>query len=211
MTNDPVPVLALFLYLAGLALTLGWRTYRQWVRTGDSGLRLAAGPVWSVRWLAKVVFLVALLLGLLGPVVQLAGLAPVSWLDTFVVRILGALLAGVGLVVTLAAQMDLGASWRVGVDPEERTALVTDGAFGIVRNPIFSAMLLSSAGLALLTPNIVSLVATVTLAVAVQLQVRVVEEPYLARQHGAAFSVYAARTGRFVPRFARAAVAPARS
>jgi protein-S-isoprenylcysteine O-methyltransferase Ste14 len=37
----------------------------------------------------------------------------------------------------------MGASWRIGVDPSERTDLVTGGAFALVRNPIFSAMLLT--------------------------------------------------------------------
>ena len=36
-------------------------------------------------------------------------------------------------------------------------------------------------------------------AAAVQLQVRVVEEPYLLATHGKTYAAYAARVGRFVP------------
>ena len=39
----------------------------------------------------------------------------------------------------------------------------------------------------------------VALVAAVQLQVRVVEEPYLRAVHGAAYDAYAARAGRFLP------------
>ena len=39
----------------------------------------------------------------------------------------------------------------------------------------------------------------VCLVVAVQLQVRVVEEPYLLATHGKTYAAYAARVGRFVP------------
>lgn len=35
---------ALTIYLAGLALAFGWRSVVQWRRTGDTGLRLDAGP-----------------------------------------------------------------------------------------------------------------------------------------------------------------------
>jgi protein-S-isoprenylcysteine O-methyltransferase Ste14 len=37
-----------------------------------------------------------------------------------------------------------GASWRIGVDPDERTTLVTSGPFAIARNPIFTAMAAAS-------------------------------------------------------------------
>jgi protein-S-isoprenylcysteine O-methyltransferase Ste14 len=37
----------------------------------------------------------------------------------------------------------------------------------------------------------------------IQIQVRLVEEPYLLRVHGDAYRRYAARTGRFVPGLGR--------
>jgi protein-S-isoprenylcysteine O-methyltransferase Ste14 len=87
----------------------------------------------------------------------------------------------------------------VGVDPSERTVLRSDGPFRWVRNPIFSWMILAASGLALLVPNAASLVGLAALVVGIELQVRLVEEPYLLRTHGAAYAGYAARTGRFLP------------
>ena len=75
----------------------------------------------------------------------------------------------------------MGESWRIGVDEQERTALVTSGPFAVVRNPIFAGMLPASLGLALLVPNVVALAGLAALLVALEIQVRLVEEPYLMR------------------------------
>jgi protein-S-isoprenylcysteine O-methyltransferase Ste14 len=46
----------------------------------------------------------------------------------------------------------MGESWRVGVNETEHTELVTTGPFGLVRNPIFTAVLTTGAGIALVLP-----------------------------------------------------------
>jgi len=71
--------------------------------------------------------------------------------------------------------------------------------FGLVRNPIFTTMIVTGIGLALLVPNVVSLVGFVLLVLAIQLQVRVVEEPYLMASHGEEYADYVGSVGRFVP------------
>ncbi|RKN51236.1 methyltransferase family protein [Micromonospora endolithica] len=198
-----MPGLALTLYLLGLALTFGWRTVAQWRATGDTGLRLDAGPPGSVRWWAKLLFVAALLLGAAGPLAGLAGLDPVGALDSGWLPVAGLILAVAGIAATLAAQLHMGASWRIGVDPEERTKLITTGAFALARNPIFTAMAATSLGLTAIVPNPLSLTATVTLLASIQMQVRVVEEPHLIRAHGVAYLDYACRVGRFLPGIGR--------
>jgi hypothetical protein len=47
----------------------------------------------------------------------------------------------------------MGTSLQIGVDPTERTQLVTTGPFALVRNPIFAAMLPTALGLTLLVPS----------------------------------------------------------
>ncbi|MFF4673311.1 methyltransferase family protein [Streptomyces sp. NPDC001279] len=129
----------------------------------------------------------------------------------------GAALHGSGLALTLAgmalttvAQSAMGDSWRVGVDAGERTALVTSGLFAHVRNPVFSAMAVTALGLGLglglMVPNLIAGSALVALLAAVQLQVQVVEEPYLASVHGDDYAAYSAGTGRFLPAIGRRAV-----
>lgn len=57
-------------------------------------------------------------------------------------------------------------------------------ALAVVRNPIFSCMLLTATGLVVLLPNVLSVAALACLFAAVELQVRFVEEPYLLHTHG---------------------------
>jgi protein-S-isoprenylcysteine O-methyltransferase Ste14 len=118
-------------------------------------------------------------------------------------KAVGAALSVAGTAVTLVAQAQMGASWRIGVDPDERTELVSTGLYRSVRNPIFTGMVLFAAGQALLVPGAVAVAGAGLLAAAVEGQVRVVEEPALLAAHGDAYRRWAATTGRFLPGIGR--------
>lgn len=199
-------VLALVLYGVFAAIAFGWRTWVQWRHTGDTGLRLHA-DVGTTQWWAKLGFIAALVAGFAAPIAGLAGLDPVAALDDTSVQLVGLVLAIVGIVATTAAQMGMGASWRIGVDPDERTGLVTDGVFAQVRNPIFTAMLLTAVGLALMVANVISLAGLAALFLALEVQVRLVEEPYLRAVHGVGYDRYTATAGRFLPGLGRSRTA----
>ena len=201
-----MPELALLLYVGYLGLAFGVRSWMQWRRTGSTGFKGISGRPGSADWLGGVLFVLALALGFAAPVLDLAGsVEPVAALDGHAVHAIGAVLAVSGIALTLYAQNAMGASWRIGVDEDERTGLVTDGPFAVVRNPVFAAMLPTSLGLSLLVPSVPALLALVALFAALELQTRAVEEPYLLRTHGAAYADYAARVGRFVPGIGRLA------
>lgn len=193
--------LALALYALYLALAFGLRGWLQWRRTGDAGFRFGAFAASPAERAGGILFVLALVLALAAPVLELLG--ALQAFEALRAPVLGALLSVLGIAGTLHAQLEMGTSWRVGVDPSERTALRTDGPFRWVRNPIFSWMILTAIGLALLVPNAASLVGLVVLVVGIELQVRLVEEPYLLRTHGAVYAGYAARTGRFCPGLGR--------
>jgi protein-S-isoprenylcysteine O-methyltransferase Ste14 len=112
-------------------------------------------------------------------------------------------LDGLLAVGLLFAQLAMGDGWRIGVDPGERTELVTHGPFALVRNPIYAAMIPSFAGVAPLAANGVTLAGALLLVAALQLQTLLVEEPYLAAVHGEVYAAYAARVGRFAPAIGR--------
>lgn len=192
-------IAALVLFAVYLLVAFLVRTLLQLRRTGDSGWRGVTGEPGSSEWWAGVLFVVALVAGLLGPVADLLGLDPINPLSAPVAQGAGGVIAVGGVLATFWTQMAMGASWRIGVDDTERTALVTTGPFALVRNPIFSAMALTGTGLTLIVPNAVAVTGLVLLVLALQLQVRVVEEPYLRATHGAAYLRYAATTGRFLP------------
>jgi protein-S-isoprenylcysteine O-methyltransferase Ste14 len=193
-------VVALILYGAYLVLTFGLRILIQLRRTGSTGFHGLGGRPGSAEWIAGVGFTVALLVGAAAPVLALLDVVePIAALDTTAVHVAGLVLAVAGIGLTFYAQVAMGASWRIGVDPEERTQLVTSGPFALVRNPIFAAMLPTALGLTMLVPSWVALAGLAGLVAALELQVRVVEEPYLLQVHGSSYSTYAAQVGRFTP------------
>jgi protein-S-isoprenylcysteine O-methyltransferase Ste14 len=198
--------LALGLYAVYMALAFGLRTWLQLRRTGESGFKGISGRLGSLEWTAGVLFVVAIAVGVAAPVLDVVdALEPLDALDSAGLRASGVAIFVAGLVATLYAQIAMGESWRIGVDPQEQTALVTSGPFAVVRNPIFAAMFPASLGLALLVPNVVALVGLGALWLALEIQVRLVEEPYLLRAHGDAYRQYATRVGRFVPGLGRLA------
>ena len=192
--------LASLVLFGGLAF--GWRSWLQWRRTGSTGFKGVSGRIGSAEWMGGVLLAAAFVIAALAPAAVLAGWSTelaFSWpVDLF-----GAALLGAGVLGTLIAQLDMGASWRIGVDSRERTALISRGLFRFVRNPIFSSMLFVLAGEALLVPGWLSAAAFVAALIGLELQVRLVEEPYLLRTHGDAYRAYASRVGRFLPAFGR--------
>ncbi|MDX2170921.1 MAG: isoprenylcysteine carboxylmethyltransferase family protein [Deltaproteobacteria bacterium] len=197
------------LVLVGLFIGVGfgWRAWLQKRRFGHSGIVMfRSGRVdQHVRELA-LVGLVAILTvqavgaasgrGPIGPVLPLA--------DSSAVAALGVLLSLVGIVLMVRAQLDMGASWRVGVDEQARPGLVTGGLYRVSRNPIYLALFVALAGFTLVMPTWLSLLALIGAVVGVGRQVRE-EEAYLRRAYGTDFERYAARVGRFLPGIGRLA------
>lgn len=195
-----MPVIALVLFATFAVLGFGWRSWQQRRRTGSTGFRGVSGRPLSVEWFAGVGFIVAMAAAVFAPILQLAGVvSPVAVLNVWWLNVIGIALAAAGIGATLYAQLDMGDSWRIGVDASETTTLVRSGVFGWVRNPIFTAMMTFGLGLALITPNPVAVIGFVLLIVTIELQVRVVEEPYLLTAHGEAYRDYLAAVGRFIP------------
>jgi protein-S-isoprenylcysteine O-methyltransferase Ste14 len=198
-----MPVVALLAYIAFVLVAFGWRTWLQYRRTGDAGFRGFRRGAREAT--ASVLFIVGIFVAPLGPVAILRGwVEPVTALAHPVLHLVGLVAAGAGFALTVSAQLTMGASWRIGVDPGERTALVSEGVFAHVRNPIYTGLLLALVGMLLLAPSLLAVVALVTTLVGLELQVRGVEEPYLLRTHGEQYRSYVRHTGRFVPGIGRA-------
>jgi protein-S-isoprenylcysteine O-methyltransferase Ste14 len=191
-------------YVLFLLLGFGFRSWLHFRRTGTTGIVGISGRMGSAEWTGGALFLAALLAAGAAPVLQGMGVvAPAATLDTPVLHAVGIALAVLGGAGTLWAQLAMGTAWRIGVDEDARTELVGVGPFRWVRNPIFSAMTVAMVGLASMVPNVVAGVAVAALVAALEIQVRLVEEPYLARVHGERYRRYAAVTGRFVPGLGR--------
>jgi protein-S-isoprenylcysteine O-methyltransferase Ste14 len=206
MRRFAMPKLTLALWLVYLALTFALRVIVQLRMTGRTGLvslRAVSSPMELLVAAFSIIALVTGFASALLPALQLDGPLsrprPPSPLQFW----LGALAYAGGVTATFVSQLAMGRSWRIGVDADERTELVARGPFLLVRNPIFSSMVLTASGLTLLCTSRLAWLALASLVLALELQVRAVEEPYLSRVHGARYRDYASRVGRFVPGLGR--------
>lgn len=124
-------------------------------------------------------------------------LLPVWYLENQFVVIAGLAIIHVALIWIMIAQFQMSNSWRIGIDEENKTQLVTKGIFSISRNPIFFGMIGTVLGLFLILPNALSFFLTLTSYFIIQIQIRL-EEEFLERQHGEAYKNYKSKTRRLI-------------
>lgn len=122
---------------------------------------------------------------------------PLHSLERTSVRSTGIILLLVSLVWTIVAQAQMGNSWRIGIDAENRTELVQTGVFRLSRNPIFVGMIVTLLGLFLVIPNVGTLVTLLVGTILIGIQVRL-EEEYLMSTHGDTYSEYRRNVRRWI-------------
>jgi len=192
--------LAAAMLVVFLVLTLFVRVAIQLRRTGSTGLiglRKGAGPL---EWLSGLLFIGGMAMAIVSlQLVLQDDLDPIEAVDVDGLHVIGITLAAAGGLAVFGAQLGMGASWRIGVSEDQGTDLITGGWFRLCRNPIYTAMIVGWTGFALMVPTWLAFGAVVVIALGLELQVRVVEEPYLERTHGDEYGRYASRVGRFVP------------
>jgi protein-S-isoprenylcysteine O-methyltransferase Ste14 len=104
---------------------------------------------------------------------------------------------------TLICWRKMGKSWRMGIDPGEKTQLVFTGAYAYVRHPIYAlSSLLMLASVTAVPAPLMIVVAVIHLCF-LQWEARR-EERYLVQLHGADYGSYLSHVGRFVPKAFRA-------
>lgn len=122
---------------------------------------------------------------------------PIIWLDNLTLKYIGILLLAIALIWTTLAQAQMKNSWRIGIDMETKTELVTTGLFTISRNPIFLGMILSLIGLFLTTPNAFTGMFLIIGYILIQIQIRF-EEDFLAKEHGQSYTNYKQKVRRLI-------------
>lgn len=116
----------------------------------------------------------------------------------------GPLVAGVvclviGLWLFYRSHADLGTNWSITLEVRERHRLITKGVYRRIRHPMYSALVLYSAGQALVIPNWVAGPSNlIAFAVLFALRVRA-EEKMMADEFGDEYIAYTTRTKRLVP------------
>lgn len=154
---------------------------RAWAFASAKGLQRIAGSSFA--------FSVAALL-------VAAVLAPVSesnWTK------LAALAALVGTTIVVAAQVQMGRAWRIGVREGDAPLFVAHGLFRFSRNPIFVGMMLVGLAAAMVSSHWWAWVALAVFVVSCAVQVRI-EEKHLEASFGQAYRAFRATVPRWLGR-----------
>jgi protein-S-isoprenylcysteine O-methyltransferase Ste14 len=122
---------------------------------------------------------------------------PILELDRLPIKYIGMTFLCVALIWTVIAQHHMKNSWRIGIDTETKTEMITNGLFTFSRNPIFFGMILSLIGLFLLTPNACTMLFLILGYVLIQIQIRL-EEEFLTKEHGQEYLVYKQKVRRLI-------------
>ena len=94
----------------------------------------------------------------------------------------------------------MGKSWRMGIDPHEKTRLIVSGPYAYVRHPIYALSSVLMVASFVAVPTIPMLIVAIVHCGLLQWEARR-EERYLLSVHGQAYQDYLAHVGRFIPKF----------
>lgn len=200
MPQSIVIFLALY-FLVFFFVCVAWRIFIVRNSAGVNALKIshkqgAERIVLEYFLIIPILDLVALLLAIFLPeTYQRTG--HVRLLDDTFITALGMGIMLMSLVVVIVAQKQMGNSWRIGVDEENRTKLVVSGLFKYSRNPIFSSMIAVSIGYFFVLPHAITF-AMLTLTIAlIQVQVSV-EETFLKSAFKESYLTYMGQVRRWV-------------
>lgn len=199
-----IPILKIILpiYLAlFFGLAMFWRSYVAWKRTGINPYALGNGDTVHdyvgklFRFTLLATALIVLAFSLSESLYNL--LMPIPLLNSFLLIGIGLALLASALIWVLIAQIQMGDSWRIGIDEKTNSPLVQHGLFGVSRNPIFLGMLVMLVGLLLAIPTAATLIVTLLGFALIYIQVRL-EEPFLLDKYGEAYRVYQKHVRRWL-------------
>ena len=188
-------------FLLFFALAMFWRSYIAWKRTGINPYKLGngdtvhdfVGKLFRLTLIASalIVFAFSFLEGSYELLIH------ISWMDSSILAIIGLTLLMIALIWVLVAQLQMGDSWRIGIDEQTTSPLVRHGLFGVSRNPIFLGMIVMLVGLMLTIPTAITLLVTILGIILIHIQVRL-EESFLLEKYGEDYRTYQARVRRWI-------------
>lgn len=124
-------------------------------------------------------------------------LLPVWYLEHSYLQWIGWIMIHTSLIWIFVAQLQMANSWRIGIDKEHQTELITRGFFTISRNPIFLGIMAAVLGLFMIIPNAFTLLIMVLSFSSIHTQVRL-EEVFLRKEHGGKYVEYCEKVKRWM-------------
>lgn len=124
-------------------------------------------------------------------------LLPFWYLENPILQKIGWVLLILSLIVVWISQTQMANSWRIGIDENNKTKLVTNGFFSLSRNPIFLGIMIANIGLFLVIPNAFTLLIISLSTITINTQIRL-EEEFLKRKFESEYLDYAEKVRRWI-------------
>lgn len=192
-------VVPLALLITFLVAAIGGRSFLQYRMTGDWGIRRVKKTSSSAAKLSSLLFAVTVFLIFSPSLRYAAGMIELNLTLPIWAQLLGVCFCLGGLALSLISQIQMGKSWRIGVDESERTELITHGIYRYIRHPIYSGVMWFGLGLILLFPYWMIALGGLIGYIAIEIHVRQVEETFMLKLHGEIYEEYMKSTGRYLP------------
>ena len=194
--------------LVGLMLLAYWLRVLQLVARTRAATGRAANivPPEPLGRIVRLVWAPVVVLWILVPLMTPflinapAFLRPIpAWYTNRIIGWSAVVIAAAAFAATWVCWIKMGSSWRVGIDPNERTVLVFNGPYAYVRHPIYALSSLLMITAIAVVPSPMMILVGVLHLLFLQWEARR-EERYLTQLHGPAYAGYIARVGRFFPK-----------
>lgn len=157
-------------------------------------LRIIWFPV-VILWIVLPLLAAFGILSSFAPFTPLFYSQPLQWIAVAI--------ASVAYGLTWVCWARMGKSWRMGIDPNDKTELVFTGPYSYVRHPIYGLSQMLMVMSVLIVPSPIMVVLAAFHLMLMQWEVRR-EEVYLCALHGTGYQKYQQHVGRFFPRSLRA-------
>ena len=117
--------------------------------------------------------------------------------NSLIINYMGLLITAIGVCIFITAMVSMKTSWRVGIDKNTKTKLVTCGIYNYSRNPAFVGFDLMFMGLFLTYPNILTIFILIANIISIH-RLILQEEKYLENSFGMEYISYKEKTPRYI-------------
>ena len=195
--------LYLFIFLViSLLLVFAVPTYLTYRKTGINPITFgkednAHNYIGRIFKILMALLFAVFAVNLFSPDIYRRFLVPIAYLENQTVFYIGLVLLHISMLWIFIAQMQMGKSWRIGIDDKNKSDLIKTGLFSVSRNPIFFGMIIAIFAAFLVLPNIITVFVAFAGYIIIQIQIRL-EEEFLQKQFGSEYLEYKSKTRRLI-------------
>lgn len=192
----------LIFFILSLVMVFAVPTYLIYKKTGINPITFGKEDnphnyIGGVFKILIALLVVVFILNVFAPGFYQKFLLPIGYMQNPTVFYVGLVLLHLSMFWIFIAQMQMGKSWRIGIDEKNKTEFVTKGLFSVSRNPIFLGMIVAIFAAFLLLPNLFTFFIAFAGYIIIQIQIRL-EEEFLQKQFGNEYVHYKTKTRRLI-------------